>query len=263
MFPDKVAAMEHDLIFPCLFHVLSPTCVACAVTCGVEHLCVVVITLMIPAMGYYRRRQKGPNLTSSEFKFQPRLEYSITGEVFTSLCVTCVFLCEDKKQNAFWTVRFEGCTFLLLPIRLPWWAPVCIQTCDRPEGPIGGDPPPLQRCQMPDSEQMLTNTNAPERPPVCVCMYGFVRFLHLLPRRRGEKWQVVDCVGVERAAMGISRFTTLVRKLTNQSCFSFRTAGVNGAPSFPPVHTRRTRRLCRRVDSSCLSLSLLWSLLSS
>lgn len=142
MFADKVAAMEHDLISPHLFHALSPTCVARAVMCGVEHLCVVVITLMIPAMGYYRCRQKGTNLTSSKFKFQPCLEYSISGEIFTSFCVTFVFLCEDEKQNACWTVRFEGCTFLLLPIRLPWWAPVCIQTCDRSEGPIGGRPPP-------------------------------------------------------------------------------------------------------------------------
>lgn len=116
-------------------------------------------------------------------------------------------------------------------------------------------PRPSKRCQVPDSEQMLTNTNTPEGPPVCVCMYGFVCLPHLLPSRRGEKWQVVDRAGVERASMGISRFTTLVRKLTNQSCFSFHTAGVERAPSFPPfTHSGPTD--CADVSTLRVCLSL-------
>lgn len=68
-------------------------------------------------------------------------------------------------------------------------------------------------------------------------------------------WQVVDCAGVERAAMGISRFTTLVRKLTNQSCFSFRTDGVNRAPSCPSLtHSGPTDCAALLTSLVCLSL---------
>ena len=89
------------------------------------------------------------------------------------LCVcVCVFLCVNiiSNRDAYWTAEFKGCTFPLLLISLPWWVLVCIQTYDSPGGLIGEACSP-KRCQVPDSEQMLTNrnTNTPEGPRVCVC----------------------------------------------------------------------------------------------
>lgn len=86
MFASKVAVMAHDLIIflfflfkEMLFRVLSPTCVASALVCGVEHLCVVVITLIIPAMGYYSSHQGRSILTRSEFKFQSKTRKLLSG----------------------------------------------------------------------------------------------------------------------------------------------------------------------------------------
>lgn len=109
---------------------------------------------------------------------------------------------------------------------------------------------------MPDSEQMLTNTNAPEGSPVCMHVWICV-FSPVFCLVDGGKRQVVDRAGVERAAMGISRFMTLVRKLTNQSCFSFHTDGLNGAPSCPSfTHSRLTNCAALLTFLVCLSLCL-------
>lgn len=119
---------------------------------------------------------------------------------------------------------------------------------------------------------MLTNrnTNTPEGPSVYSPLWV----------GEGWGWQVLNCVGVERAAMGISRFMTLVRKLTNQSCFSFCSYNVNGAPLCPSCnHSRPTNctgsgfvslyfshsssLFLSVLVSPSLSLSLCWSHLSS
>ena len=67
--------------------------------------------------------------------------------------------------------------------------------------------------------------------------------------------------------MGISQFMTLVRKLTNQSCFLFCSYNVNGAPSCPSCnHPRPTNCTDSVLDSLSSSLTfsfpvcLSWSL---
>lgn len=83
----------------------------------------------------------------------------------------CVFVCEyNKQQGCILDCEVQGSYFPLLLISFPWWALVCIHTCDSPGGLIGDACSP-KRCQVPDSEQMLTNrnTNTPEGP--CVCMH--------------------------------------------------------------------------------------------
>lgn len=88
----------------------------------------------------------------------------------------CVCLCAriiSKMLSGLWCSR--GVLFFCFWSSCRDRFPACIQICDSPEKPIGEAYSP-RRCQVPDSEQMLTNTNAPEGPPVCVCMYGFVCF---------------------------------------------------------------------------------------
>lgn len=162
--------------------------VLCSVACGVEHLCVVVITLIIPTMGYYSSLERASNLTCNEFQFWLKtkekkncfLEYLISGEIFVWLHAVCVcvyvFVCEyNKQQGCILDCEVQGLYFPLLLISLPWWVLVCIQTYDSPGGLIGEVCSP-KRCQVPDSEQMLTNsnTNTPEGPHVCMCVRVFL-----------------------------------------------------------------------------------------
>lgn len=201
------------------------------------------------------------------------------------VCV-CLGVTIISNGDAYWTVKFKVApSFLISSL---WWVLVCIQTYDSPGGLIGKACSP-QRCQVPDSEQMLTNrnTNTPEGPRVCVCACMCVRVcvLHMcvfssLFLVDGWGWQVLNCAEVERAAMGISRFMMLVRKLTNQSCFLFCSYSVNGAPPCPSCnHPSRPTNCTDSVLGSLpfslpfspglslgvyisLTLSLLWSLLS-
>lgn len=104
----------------------------CSVACSMEHLCVVVITLIIPTMGYYNSQERGSNLTCSEFQFKLKtrggggksfLEYSISGEIFIWLhaVISCVCLCVTIIGNgdAYWTVKFKVLYFPSLLISLP------------------------------------------------------------------------------------------------------------------------------------------------
>lgn len=60
--------------------------------------------------------------------------------------------------------------------------------------------------------------------------------------------------------MGISRFMTLVRKLTSQSCFLFCSYNVNGAPSCPSCnHPSPTNCTDSGLDSLSFFLSLTFS----
>lgn len=94
----------------------------------------------------------------------------------------------------------------------------------------------LERHQVPDLQQMLTkrNTNLPKGP----CGWAH----YTLWVGEGWGWQVLNCIRVEHAVMGISRFMILVRKLTSQSCFLFCSYNVNEAPSCLscnyPKHTK-------------------------
>lgn len=136
----------------------------------------------------------------------------------------CLCVCEyNKQEGCILDCEVQGLYFPLLLISLPWWVSVCIQTYDSPGGPIGEACSP-KRCQVPDSEQMRGAS-------VCVCVS--------LWREKGWGWQVLNCVEVEWATMGISRFMTLVRKLTNQVCFLFCSYNVNGAPSCPSCNHPR------------------------
>lgn len=113
---------------------------------------------------------------------------------------------------------------------------------------------------------------------VCLCVMHMCVFSSLF-LVDGWGWQVLNCAEVERAAMGISRFMMLVRKLTNQSCFLFCSYSVNGAPSCPSCNHPRPTNCTDSVLGSLpfslpfspslslgvyisLTLSLLWSLLS-
>lgn len=61
---------------------------------------------------------------------------------------------------------------------------------------------------------------------------------------------VLYCVEVERAATGISWFMTLVRKLTNRSCFLFCSYNVNRPPScLSCSHPRPTNSTDSVLDS--------------
>lgn len=137
--------------------------------------------------------------------------------------------------------------FLLL-ISLLRWVLVCIQTYDSlggGGGPSSGKPalPKDARCLI-RNKFSQTETQTHQRDCVCV---------------RFSLWwgcQVWSCVGVERAAMGISRFMTLVRKLTNQSCFLFFSYDVNAAASCPwRNHSRPISCTDRGSDPLSLDLS--------
>lgn len=87
----------------------------------------------------------------------------------------CDFVCEyNRQQGCIFDWEVQGSYFPLLLISLAWWVLVCIQTYDSPGGLIGEVCSP-KRCQVPDSEQMLTNrnTNTPEGPGMCVCVCVF------------------------------------------------------------------------------------------
>ena len=110
---------------------------------------------------------------------------------------------------------------------------------------------------MPDSEQMLPKKNAPEGPQCAYACMDLCVFSPVFCFVNGGKRQVVDRAGVERAAMGNSRFATLVRKLTNQSCFSFHTDSLNGALSCPSfTHSGLTNCAALLTFLVCFSLCL-------
>ena len=231
--------------------------VQCSLVCSTEHLCVVVITLIIPAMAYYSSLERGSNLTCSESPFQPKTKEDFAfWNIWSAdrLCgYTKRFLWDNKRQGCIFDWELQGSYFPLPLISLAWWALVRIQTYDNPGGLVAEICTP-KRCQVPDSEQMLTNrnTNTPEGPSA----YSSLRV------GEGWGWQVLNCIEVEHAVMGISRFMTLVRKLTSQSCFLFCSYNVNGAPLCPSCnHPRPTN--CTGSGFVSLYLSYSFSLFLS
>lgn len=106
-------------------------------------------------------------------------------------------------------------------------------------------------------KQKHKHTRGTPRVRMCVCACSSLWLAE------GWGWQVLNCAEVERAAMGISRFTTLVRKLTNQSCFLFCSSSLNGAPSCPSCNHRRPRNCTDvRVGSPLVLPHFLFSFLS-
>lgn len=98
-------------------------CMLCSVACSVEHLCIVVITLIIPTMGCYSSLERGSNLTCSEFQFslKTREKKNLLSGIFDQRrdihMVTCcefVCLCVNiiSNRDAYWTVKFKVRTFL-------------------------------------------------------------------------------------------------------------------------------------------------------
>lgn len=82
----------------------------CSVACSMEHLCVVVITLIIPTMGYYNSQERGSNLTCSEFQFKLKTRggKKIFSGIFNqwrnihmvACCdLLCVFVCDYNRQR--------------------------------------------------------------------------------------------------------------------------------------------------------------------
>lgn len=219
-------------------------------------------------MEYYSSRQRGSNLTSSEFKFQPKTRKLLSG-IFNqwrrihmlSCCVCLRARIISKMLTGLWCSR--GVRFFVLFFASDRVA--VIGTCLIPDmwQSRGAYRWNLLPPKVPGA---WFGTNAHKHKCAwetgSVCMHVWICvFPPVFCLVDGGKRQVVVRAGVERAAMGISWFTMLVRKLTNQSGFSFHTDGLNGARSL--IHTLQTHRLCSPVDFSCLPLSLLGSLLSS
>lgn len=92
-------------------------------------------------------------------------------------------------------------------------------------------------------------------PSVCMQVWICV-FSPVFCRVDGGKRQVVDCAGVERAAMGISRFTNASQKTDKpELLFIPHRHSLNGAPSCPSfTHFRPTDCAALLTFLVCLSL---------
>lgn len=173
----------------------------------------------------------------------------------------CVYVCVcqyNKQQECILGCEVQGLYFPSLLISLPWWLLVCIQTYDSPGGLVGEASSP-KRCQVPDSEQMLTNsnTNTPEGPSVCMCLDIFLT--------RGR----VRMAGIElhwsrTSSHGHLPVHDASQKTDKPNSFLFCDYNVNGAPVWPLCnHPRPTDCTESGLDSlsfsvtflSCLSLA--------
>ena len=149
-----------------------------------------------------------------------------------SVCV-CVCVNIISNRDAYWTVKFRVCTFLCFwsVCRDGYWSAsrhVTVQGASSVKPALPKD----ARCLI-RNKCSQTETQTHQRDFLCVCVGVCTCAYSSLCRGEGWGWQVLNCVEGERAAMGISRFMTLVRKLTNQSCFLFCSYNVNGAQSRP------------------------------
>ena len=217
-------------------------------------------------MGYYSSRQKGSNLTSSEFKFQPKTRKLLSGILnqwrHIHLLSCCVCLCAGIIRKMFTGLWCWKGVLLFASDRLALIGTSLHPDTWQSEGAYWGSlfPPKVPGAWF--------GTNAPKKKctwgtPVCVCMYGFVCvFLRLLLRQRGKtagsgpRWSRTSSHGqlpVRDASQEADK-PELLFIPHRQSKWSF---------VLSLIHTLRTHQLCSPVDFSCLLLSLLGSLLSS
>lgn len=163
----------------------------------------------------------------------------------------CVCLCAriiSKMLSGLWCSR--GVLFFCFWSSCRDRFPACIQICDSPEKPIGEAYSP-RRCQVPDSEQMLTNTNAPEGPPVCVCMYGFVCFP---PSSRRGKTAGSGPRRSRTSSHGHLPVHNASQKTDKPELLFISHRCSKWSSVLSLIHTLQTHRLCSPVDFSCLSL---------